>query len=391
MPLRRKKIETLTEAPEIRRRTPLSNYPEIAAMWHKTKNRGFKPSQFSVGSNIEVWFKCPEGPEHVFQKAISAMVLAKCKGAKGCPACSGDLVTRDNSLAKRFPKLAKEYLEKKTGLALSKVSYGSSRRVWWHCSKCDYEWQTAISNRTQLGSSCPSCHKGPLLNLKHVNRYIHFFDKKANKGIDPEKLPSRKLIWWKCKRGPDHVWKQAFRETVGEFCPFCRGLHSSITNNLTLMPALAKEFHPTKNNKMKPKDISIRSYRTIWWKCHEAPDHEWEGRIYERAFEGAGCPFCRNHRLSVSNSLAKLAPDVAEEWHPTKNGKLTPNDVVAFTTKPAWFLCPAGHEYERQVHLRVRLDLLCPECKKTGIKRAKTRTLITPETAKHKNRKSNKS
>jgi hypothetical protein len=391
MPLRRKKIETLTEAPEIRRRTPLSNYPEIAAMWHKTKNRGFKPSQFSVGSNIEVWFKCPEGPEHVFQKAISAMVLAKCKGAKGCPACSGDLVTRDNSLAKRFPKLAKEYLEKKTGLALSKVSYGSSRRIWWHCSKCDYEWQTAISNRTQLGSSCPSCHKGPLLNLKHVNRYIHFFDKKANKGIDPEKLPSRKLIWWKCKRGPDHVWKQAFRETVGEFCPFCRGLHSSITNNLTLMPALAKEFHPTKNNKMKPKDISIRSYRTIWWKCHEAPDHEWEGRIYERAFEGAGCPFCRNHRLSVSNSLAKLAPDVAEEWHPTKNGKLTPNDVVAFTTKPAWFLCPAGHEYERQVHLRVRLDLLCPECKKTGIKRAKTRTLITPETAKHKNRKSNKS
>lgn len=392
MPLRRIKIETLTEAPDIRQRTPLSEeFPEIAAMWHKTKNRSFKPSQFSVGSNIEVWFKCPEGPEHVFQKAISSMVLARRKGAKGCPACKGDLVTKDNSLAKRFPKLAKEFMEKKNGLALSKVSYGSSRRVWWHCSKCDHEWQTAISNRTQLGSSCPNCRKAPLLNLKHINRYLRFFDKKANKGIDPEKLPSRKPIWWKCNRGPDHVWRQAFKEKVGEFCPFCRGSRPSITNNLTLMPALVKEFHPTKNNKMKPKDISIRSFRTVWWKCPKAPDHEWEGRIYERTYEGAGCPFCRNHRLSVSNSLAKLAPDVAKEWHPTKNGKLTPKDVVAFTTKPAWFICPAGHEYERQVHLRIRFGLTCPECKKAGIKRAKTKTLKTPETAQHKDRKSTKS
>lgn len=42
MPLRRIKIETLTEAPDIRRRTPLSNYPEIAAMWHKTKKLRFQ-------------------------------------------------------------------------------------------------------------------------------------------------------------------------------------------------------------------------------------------------------------------------------------------------------------------------------------------------------------
>lgn len=196
MPIHRIKIEELSEAPEIRQRTPLSEaFPEIAAMWHKVKNRSFKPNQFSVGSNIEVWFKCPEGPEHVFQKAISSMVLARRKGAKGCPACKGDLVTKDNSLAKRFPKLGKEYSTKKNDVPLSQVSYGSSRRVWWHCSKCDHEWQTAISNRTQLGSSCPNCRKSPLVNLAKLGRYTRFFDRKKNKGIDPEKLPARKPVW----------------------------------------------------------------------------------------------------------------------------------------------------------------------------------------------------
>jgi hypothetical protein len=52
MPLRRIKIEDLTEAPEIRKRTPLSvEFPEIAAMWHKTKNRNFKARP------VLCWFK----------------------------------------------------------------------------------------------------------------------------------------------------------------------------------------------------------------------------------------------------------------------------------------------------------------------------------------------
>jgi hypothetical protein len=50
------------------------------------------------------------------------MVLARRKGAKGCPACKGDLVTKDNSLARRFPKLGKEFLEAKNGLELYPMS-----------------------------------------------------------------------------------------------------------------------------------------------------------------------------------------------------------------------------------------------------------------------------
>jgi Zn finger protein HypA/HybF involved in hydrogenase expression len=386
MPLRRIKVEELAEPPDIRQRVPLSSeFPELAAMWHKAKNKKFTADQFSVGSNIEVWFKCPEGPEHVFQKAISSMVLARRKGASGCPACKGDLVTKSNSLLKRFPKIAREYSSKNI-VPIDEISYGSSRRAYWECGKCNHEWQTAISNRTQLASSCPNCRNAPVINLKTAG-YINFFNKRANKGIDPERVPVRRPVWWHCKVSPDHTWKAAVNGKLTnkrEFCPFCRGNRASLTNNLTLAPELTKQFHPKKNGKLKPTDISLRSFKVIWWKCKEGPDHEWAARVYERTFDGAGCPFCRNHRLSVTNNLQKMAPQIAKEWHPTKNEKLTPKDVVAFTTKPAWFLCPAGHSYQKSIHLRMRFGVGCPQCRqeKSGVRMKKIEDRASRRAAK---------
>lgn len=37
----------------------------------------------------------------------------------------------------------------------------------------------------------------------------------------------------------------------------------------------------------------------------------------------------------VDNSLAILFPQLAKEWHPTKNGLLTPDDVIAGSSKKA--------------------------------------------------------
>jgi hypothetical protein len=88
--------------------------------------------------------------------------------------------------------------------------------------------------------------------------------------------------------------------------------------------------------------------------------------------------------------LAKLAPDIAKEWHPTKNGKLTAKEIVAFTTRSAWFVCPNGHDYEKPVHLRIRFGLGCPECKQAGIKRVKTKVLKTSKPAQNNVKKHTK-
>jgi hypothetical protein len=49
-----------------------------------------------------------------------------------------------------------------------------------------------------------------------------------------------------------------------------------------------------------------------------------------------------------------MFPEVANEWHPTKNGELTPNDLTRASSKKVWWLCPKGHSYESTIANRTR-------------------------------------
>lgn len=102
---------------------------------------------------------------------------------------------------------------------------------------------------------------------------------------------------------------------------------------------LVAEWHPTRNPDVYPDEVSYGSGKRIWWKCAKGPDHEWCGSATNRTSHGRGCPFCANRAVSVTNSLASLAPEIAREWHPTKNARLTPDRIVAQSHKSAWWRC----------------------------------------------------
>lgn len=70
-------------------------------------------------------------------------------------------------------------------------------------------------------------------------------------------------------------------------------------------------------------------------------------------------------------SFAETMPELSKEWHPTKNGDLTPNDITAGKFKPVWWLCPkCGYEWQASPNNRKR-GIGCPCCSgrvpKTGI------------------------
>jgi hypothetical protein len=73
-----------------------------------------------------------------------------------------------------------------------------------------------------------------------------------------------------------------------------------------------------------------------------------------RALHGQGCPFCAGKRASVTNSLAAFFPKVAAEWHPTKNGGLTPADVVGGAKAFATWRCAVHHVWRARVVDRPR-------------------------------------
>ena len=119
----------------------------------------------------------------------------------------------------------------------------------------------------------------------------------------------------------------------------CSGQEPSVTNSVAgLFPNLVAQWHPTRNGTLAPDDVAARSGRPVWWKCPVGADHEWQAPPHHRS-RGVGCPMCAGKQSSITNSLARMYPHVAAEWHPTRNGATTPDAVVAGSNFRAWWQC----------------------------------------------------
>lgn len=121
---------------------------------------------------------------------------------------------------------------------------------------------------------------------------------------------------------------------------------------------LAREWHPTKNAPLTPKDVTAGSGRKVWWLCGKG--HQWEAAISSRSM-GRGCPYCSGFYACKDNCLQTLNPKLAKEWHPAKNALLTPRDVTAYSNKEVWWTCRKGHEWRCSVDKR-SAGGGCPYC-----------------------------
>jgi hypothetical protein len=128
-------------------------------------------------------------------------------------------------------------------------------------------------------------------------------------------------------------------------------------------PELVEQWDRDRNGGLSPEDLPAGSARRVWWACPQGPDHRWRAKPNNRTY-GAGCPFCKNRRVSVTNSLATLFPDIAAEWHPEENGTITPRDVVATSTRVVWWRCARDprHVFRAVVRERTRILSACPFC-----------------------------
>ncbi len=131
--------------------------PELVKQWDYEKNKEVLPSQFTINSNKKVWWRCQEY-NHSWQATICERTR---KGkATNCPYCGNKKVLEGfNDLATTHPNVARTWHgEKNQGITPKEVTYGSSKKVWWLCEKCGYEWEALIYSRTK-GTGCPKCAK----------------------------------------------------------------------------------------------------------------------------------------------------------------------------------------------------------------------------------------
>jgi uncharacterized protein YchJ len=272
-----------------------------------------------------------------------------------------------------WPELVAEWHPtRNAGLEPHELSHGSGRKVWWRCLRGpDHEWRASANNRTAGRTGCPFCagRKVSVTNSLASIRpdLARQWHPSRNGELTPERtvVGSTRPAWWKCPVGRDHEWCASphDRSRIEGACPFCLGQRACSTNSLAAAaPRIAAEWHPTKNDGLTPDDLVAGSARSVWWRCTRHAHHEWRASPSNRWLRGSGCPFCAGRKASAEHCLEAVYPAIALEWHPTRNGALTPAAVTPHARREAWWLCECGHEWRARVNARTRKRSSCPVC-----------------------------
>ena len=212
------------------------------------------------------------------------------------------------ALSQFHPELALEFHPTKNGsITADDVAANFRKSVWWLCNECEHEWQNTPRHRSQRGQGCPAC----------AGKAVHVDGRNSLAMVDPD---------------------------------------------------LASEWHPERNGDLTPDDVTWGSAKRIWWLCNEC-EHEWRVGGDSRISKNTGCPACAGKAVHVDgrNSLTMVDPNIASEWHPEKNGNLTPDEVTAGTGKRIWWLCnECEHEWATSPKKRVGAGQNCPACAPSG-------------------------
>lgn len=247
------------------------------------------------------------------------------------------------------------------------IGTGSEEKVWWRCEH-GHSWRASITSRVSQGRGCPYC--AGKLAIPGRTDLATLFPKIAaqwhptrNGRLRPEQVTpgSERSVWWQCDRG--HEWRSfvSLRARQGQGCPYCAGQRviPGETDLATKYPAVAALWHPTRNAGATPEQIMPYTHKRCWWQCERG--HEWQVSP-SSLIQGSGCPYCAGKKaIPGETDLLTRRPDLAAEWHPEKNGALSPRDVSPGSTKKVWWQCELGHPYQSCVFSRAE-GTGCPYC-----------------------------
>ena len=337
----------------------------LLEQWDTASNLPLTPEQISYGSNRKVWWQCEKG--HHWQAAV----YTRTGSGTGCPVCTGRVpLAGETDLATLHPDLARQWHPTKNGsLTPEQVLPGSHRMVWWICEK-GHEWRAQVKSRV-VGCGCPVCANREIyptendLATQYPQLAIQWHPTK-NGSLTPEQIPpgTTRKVWWRCEKG--HEWQAsvASRTSGGNGCPVCAGKKVIAGENdlASQFPAIAAQWHPEKNGKLSPQQVTPSSNRKVWWQCEKG--HDYQGTIGARTMVGSNCPYCAGRKvLPGFNDLATLVPEVARQWHPVLNGTLTPQMVTAGSHRKAWWECEQGHVWQSAIYSRTGPKKCgCPIC-----------------------------
>ena len=347
-------------------------HPGIAADWHPVKNGDLKPTDVVGRSDKRIWWLGPCGHEW------DVKVVDRVQYSTGCPFCRGNLRVMPgvNDLATLQPLIAAEWHPTKNGDLLPlDVREFSLKKIWW-LAECGHEWQSTVAHRSG-GRKCPFCAGKKILigfnDLATTDPVIaDQWHPTKNDDLTPEMVSrgSDKKVWW-FSHGHEWISTISSRASGGQGCAICTGdqVQVGLNDLATTHPLIAEKWHPTKNGAITSRSLTAGSKKRIWWlgEC----GHSWVADVMHKT-SGRGCAVCRGLQIELGvNDLATQYPEVAAQWHPTKNGDLTPEMVSPSSGRKVWWICEEGHTWCARVAGRQYGAIGCPGCAAYGFSPSK--------------------
>jgi Probable Zinc-ribbon domain len=132
---------------------------------------------------------------------------------------------------------------------------------------------------------------------------------------------------------------------------------------------LVAEWHPTANGALQPAEVQAAGGEMIWWRCPDRPYHEYRTTARSRTLGGSNCGFCAGKRVHPRDAISSTHPDIAAQWHPTRNGAERPDQFTWGSDHYAWWQCPKvkSHVWRAQISSRT-IGNGCRQCSNRGRK-----------------------
>lgn len=200
-----------------------TTHPQLAALWHPTKNGKLKAIMVTAKYWDKVYWLCENGHERYRSPAAE---LIKNNGCVDCPK-KVVLKVKSNNITITHPELAKQWHPTLNGDKTPEhVTKGVNKKAFWLCSS-GHTWEAGVNSRS-AGSNCPVCHG--LQVLAGFNDLATTHPKIAadwHPSLNNLTVPTmivagtHQKFWWLCNK-KNHVWEATVKDRVrGTACPKC--------------------------------------------------------------------------------------------------------------------------------------------------------------------------
>jgi len=343
--------------------------------WEENDKRDLDPRKLTAGSGKKPNWICSKG--HHWDAAISHRVSRN----SSCPYCSNKRILAGfNDLKSQYPELMKEWDFDSNAIDPSTVALKSNKIANWICPK-GHKYSKAIYQRVE-GADCPICMRARRTSFPEqcfffytkqvypdaVNSYKEIFDNQMELDIY---IPSIRTgieydgIFWHGKNAFEREQKKyrickehqirLFRIKEGAFNGF-----SDVADRIWYIPT--KYSYDVLN-------FYINEYlKFLTFDGRKLPDVNVK-RDKVKIMEYKA--------LKLEDSLLIQNPEVANEWHPTKNGGLTPDLFASGSAELIWWKCSkCGNVWKTSIVNRTK-GHGCNKCANPKRKKTKKQTLLS--------------